>query len=289
MMFEDQIRWNKRKSYALLVLVPVILLALIVTTGLVFMPRLDPFVLLSVGIAFSLVYVLFSYYRSDEMILRVVDATEADPDRYRELYDLVEGLTLAAGTEMPTIYVQESPDINAFATGRKPADGKICVTTGALEKLEREELEGVLAHELAHIQNYDVLFMTLVVALIGVISILSEMFLRGLWFSDSDDAPPWLVVAGIVLAILAPIAARLAQLAISRKREYLADATGAQYTRYPDGLANALSKIQASNQGMKVNKAVSSLYFAPPLKKKGRALLSTHPPLEERISRLRAM
>lgn len=289
MMLEDQIAWNKRKSYLLMVLVPVILVALIYVFGAVFAPRIDPFSILSLGIVVSLLYVLFSYFRSDEMVLSVVGAEEADPQQYKKLYDMVEGLKLASGLPMPKIYVQESPDINAFATGRKPEDGKVCVTTGALQKLDDEELEGVLAHELAHIQNRDVLFMTLVVALIGVISILSEMFLRGLWFNN-DRKHPALLVAGIALAILAPVTARLVQLAVSRKREYLADATGARMTRFPDGLAGALEKIEQQNQGMKVNKAVSSLYFANPFNPGSvRHLFSTHPPLQERVERLREM
>lgn len=290
MMLEDQIAWNKRKSYVLLFIVPLILLGLIYVFGSVFVPRMSPFLILSVGIAVSLLYVLFSYYKSDAMVLSVVGAKEADPDTYNKLYDLVEGLKLASGMPMPKIYVQESPDINAFATGRNPEDGKICVTTGALQKLGDEELEGVLAHELAHIQNRDVLFMTLVVALIGVISILSEMFLHGLWFGgDSDNKHPYLLIAGIALAILAPISARLVQLAVSRKREYLADASGAQMTRYPDGLADALEKIKEQNQGMKVNRAVSNLYLANPFNARAQHLLSTHPPLDERIQRLRDM
>lgn len=292
-MLEDHIAWNKRKSYALLILIPVILLAVIYVTGMLFVPRASPFVILSIGVAFSLLYVLFSYFKSDEMILKVVDAEAADPERYRQLYDLVEGLTLASGMPIPDLYVQESPDINAFATGRKPEDGKICVTTGAIEKLEKDELEGMLAHELAHIQNDDILFMTLAVALIGAISIMSEMFLHGIWYGD-DDTPPWVLALGLILAVLAPIAARLVQLAISRKREYLADASGAKMTRYPDGLADALAKIQGQNQGMKVNRSVRALYISAPVKQaslKQRAfhLTSTHPPLEERINRLREM
>lgn len=292
-MLEDHIAWNRRKSYILLLVVPVILLLMIYVTGRFFVPRASPFVILSAGIAISLVYVLLSYFKSDEMILKVVDAEEADPEQYGTLYDLVEGLTLASGMPMPDLYVQESPDINAFATGRKPEDGVICVTTGAIDKLDDQELEGVLAHELAHIQNHDILFMTLVVALIGAISIMSEMFLHGVYFGD-DDAPAWVLGAGLLLAILAPIVARLVQLGISRKREYLADSSGAKMTRYPDGLADALSKIQEENQGMDVNRSVRALYISSPvkqasLKQKAFHLTSTHPPLEERINRLRSM
>jgi heat shock protein HtpX len=288
MMLEDQIRWNKRKSYALLFLVPLILLGLIYVSGRIFVPGASPFLILALGSGISVLYVLFSYFRSDEMILQVVGAEKADEEKYNRLYDLVEGLTISSGTPMPELYVQDKPEINAFATGRKPEDGKICVTKGALEKLDKDELEGVLAHELAHIKNQDILFMTVAVALIGVISILSEILLHSMFFGGNDDAPPWAILAGFALAILAPVSARMVQLAMSRKREYLADASGAEMTRYPEGLASALEKIQQQNSNMKVNKAVSHLYFSNPFSNRA-SLFSTHPPLEKRIERLRNM
>lgn len=223
------------------------------------------------------------------MILRVTNAKEASENEYKQYHDLVEGLTISSGVPKPELYIQEKPGINAFATGRKPEDGKICVTTGALEKLDKDELEGVLAHELSHIKNHDILFMTVAVALIGVISILSEMLLHSMWFGADDDAPPWLAVAGLALAVLAPISARMVQLAMSRKREYLADASGAEMTRYPEGLASALEKISQQQDGkMKVNKAVSHLYFSNPFSSRA-SFFSTHPPLEKRIERLREM
>ena len=289
MMLEDQITWNRRKSYVLLFLVPLILLSIIFVTGRLFIPRASPFLILSAGIAISILYVMFSYFRSDEMILRVTNAKEASENEYKQYQDLVEGLTISSGVPKPELYVQEKDMINAFATGRNPEDGKICVTTGALEKLDKDELEGVLAHELSHIKNHDILFMTVAVALIGVISILSEMLLHSMWFGADDDAPPWLAVAGLALAILAPISARMVQLAMSRKREYLADASGAEMTRYPEGLASALEKIsQHQNGKMKVNKAVSHLYFSNPFSSRA-SFFSTHPPLEKRIERLREM
>lgn len=287
-MLEDQIKWNERKSYALLFIVPTLLLALIYVTGNLLVPSLSPFLILAVGIAVSVGYVLFSYFKSDEMIIQVTGAIEAPESEYRQYHNLVEGLAISSGLPKPELYVQNKKEINAFATGRKPDDGKICVTKGALEKLDKEELEGVLAHELAHIQNRDVLFMTLAVALIGVISILSEILLHSMWFGADDDAPPWLAVAGLLLAIFAPISARAVQLAMSRKREYLADATGAEMTRYPEGLASALEKIQQQSSRMEANKAVSHLYFSNPFKNKA-SLFSTHPPLEKRIERLRNM
>lgn len=287
-MLEDQITWNRRKSYLLLFLVPLILLSLIYVSGRVFVPTASPFLILAAGSGISVIYVLYSYFRSDEMILRVVGAQEAKEHEYPQYYDLVEGLTISSGTPMPDLYVQEKAEINAFATGRKPEDGKICVTRGALENLDKDELEGVLAHELAHIKNHDILFMTVAVALIGVVSILSEILLHSLFWGGSDDTPPWALAAGVILAIIAPISARMVQLAMSRKREYLADASGAKMTRYPEGLASALEKISKQDTKMEVNKAVSHLYFSNPFSSK-KSLFSTHPPIEKRIERLRNM
>lgn len=288
MMLEDQIVWNRRKSYLLLFIVPVILLSLIFVSGRIFVPTASPFLILAVGSGISVIYVLYSYFRSDEMILRVVGAEEASKQEYKQYHDLVEGLTIASGTPKPDLYVQDKEEINAFATGRKPEDGKICVTKGALKHLEKDELEGVLAHELAHIKNHDILFMTIAVALIGVVSILSEILLHSFFWGGNDDAPPWAIGAGIVLAILAPISARMVQLAMSRKREYLADASGAKMTRYPEGLASALEKISGQDKKMDVNKAVSHLYFSNPFSSK-KSFFSTHPPIEKRIERLRNM
>jgi len=288
MMLEDQIKWNKRKSYGLLFLVPTILLGLIFVTGRIFTPGISPFIILAIGSGVSVAYVLFSYFKSDEMILSVVGAEPANKQQYSQLYDLMEGLTISSGMPMPELYVQDKSQINAFATGRKPEDGKVCVTRGALEKLDKDELEGVLAHELAHIKNQDILFMTVAVALIGVISILSELLLHSMFFGSGDrDAPPCAIAAGFALAILAPISARMVQLAMSRKREYLADASGAEMTRYPEGLAGALEKISKQNEKMKVNKSVSHLYFSNPFN--SRSWFSTHQPLEKRVERLRNM
>ena len=218
----------------------------------------------------------------------VAGAEEAKEKDYPLFYDLVEGLTISSGTPMPELYIQDKEEINAFATGRKPEDGKICVTRGALENLDKDELEGVLAHELAHIKNHDILFMTVAVALIGVVSILSEILLHSFFWGGNDDAPPWAIAAGIILAVLAPISARMVQLAMSRKREYLADASGAKITRYPEGLASALEKISEQDKKMEVNKAVSHLYFSNPFSSK-KSFFSTHPPIEKRIERLRNM
>lgn len=292
-MLDEQVAGNKLKSYLIFLLVPGLIVLLIYVFGRIFFPGLL-FGSLIAGIVFSLIYVLASYYSSDELILKVVKARPANPKEHKYIINTVEGLCIAAGIPKPEIYIQDSPDINAFATGRNPKDGKICVTTGAIEHLTREELEGVLAHELAHIKNYDILFMSVVVMLIGIISIMSEILLRGAFFgghkdNDRNGGNVLFIVLGIILAILAPIVARLVQLAISRQREYLADSSGSLLSRNPEGLAKALEKIKKQNTGqMHVNKAVAPLYIANPFDAKSIAtLFSTHPSLDERIRRLR--
>lgn len=296
MLLEDQSTSNKLKSYLIFLLVPGILVGLVYLAGRIFFPGFT-FGILIIGIIISLIYVLISYYNSDELILKVVKAREANEKEHKYIINTVEGLCIAAHIPKPKIYVQESEDINAFATGRNPKDGKICVTTGAIKNLTREELEGVLAHELSHVKNYDILFMSVVIMLIGVISIVSEMMLRGAFFGHAGSGRnrgggsgnAIFLVIGIILAILAPIVARLVQLAISRKREFLADSSGALLSRNPEGLAKALEKIKNQNSGkMKVNAAVAPLYFENPFSSKHvSALFSTHPDINERIKRLR--
>jgi heat shock protein HtpX len=218
-----------------------------------------------------------------------IGAKEASQSHFKQYHDLVEGLCLASGMPKPKLYIMNSPEINAFATGRSPEKAVICVTTGALEKLDKHELEGVLSHELSHIANYDIRFMTLVAVLVGMIAIISEIFLRSLWFkdSDSDNKNVLLIVIGIAFAILAPIVVQLVQLAISRKREYAADSSAVKFTRTPTGLINALKKIKG-NHDMKVTGAVSPLFIAKPAKTMLN-LFSTHPPLEDRIAKLERM
>jgi heat shock protein HtpX len=293
MMLEDQIISNKRKSILIFLLVPLVLLGLVYFIG--FFAWGDPFLALIVGILISIIYTMMTYSFSEKIILYSVGAVEADPVKHKRLYDIMEGLTIASGMPMPKLYIQKSDQINAFATGKKPENGIVCVTTGALEKLGKDELEGVLAHELAHIKNYDVRLMTITIALIGAISILAQIFLRSLWFGKNRNskakgkAGVILLVIGIIFAILAPILAQLIQLAVSRKREFLADATGAYMTRYPEGLARALEKIKEDHAVMEVDRTVSPLYFANPFKIDLENLWSTHPPIEERIKRLRSM
>ena len=242
---------------------------------------------MSFSIFISLLYIWISYYNSGKIAIASVGAKEASRNQHKQFYDLIEGLTIASGLPMPRLYVMQSQQINAFASGRNPKNAVVCVTTGALEKLDKRELEGVLAHELSHVANYDIRYMTLVVGMVGMIAIISEIFLRSLWFhGDKDNKNIALIIIGIALAILAPIVVQLVQMAISRKREFAADATGVKFTRYPQGLIGALKKIQKENYvEKKVSKAVAPLFFSNPLKN----LASTHPPLDERIRILENM
>jgi len=203
---------------------------------------------------------------------------------------LVEGLTIASGMSMPALYVMHSEQINAFASGRNPEHAVICVTEGALKKLDRRELEGVLAHELSHIANYDMKYMTLAAVMVGMVAIISQIFLRSLWFrgggNNRNNANAIFMIIGIVMAILAPIVVMFVQMAISRKREFSADASAVKFTRYPGGLIRALKKIKEENYSeKKISKAVAPLFFANPFGNLGK----THPPIDRRIAVLERM
>lgn len=286
--FRDQISKNKVSSFFLMFFVFVIIVLLGYIISMAFEPGFF-FIIMIFSIIFSIGYILISYYNSDKIAIMSVGAKEASRTEHRQYYSLVEGLTIASGLPMPRLYVMNSPQINAFASGRDPKHAVICVTTGALEKLEKKELEGVLSHELSHIANYDIRYMTLVAVMVGMVAIISEIFLRSLWFrggGNDNRGNAIFMIIGIVLAILAPILVKLVQLGISRRREYAADATAVEFTRYPQGLMGALKKIQASNMPeKKINKAVAPLFFANPFKGLG----STHPPLEKRIEILEKM
>jgi len=223
-----------------------------------------------------------------------------DRDIEPYLVNTIEGLAIAAGMPVPKAYVIDDPAPNAFATGRNPENAAIAVTTGLVQLMNRQELEGVIAHELAHIKNYDTLLQTLAAVLAGSVTLISEWMLRSFWWgggrrrgNEAGQLGAVLMVVALILAVLAPIAATLIRLAISRKREYLADASGALLTRYPPGLAGALRKIAADHNQLRVaNKATESMYIVNPLRKLGgsmNSLFNTHPPLEERIARLEAM
>lgn len=294
--FHDQISRNKWKSFFLIAVIFLVFLGL----GYVISFALDPglfFVIMIASIIISILYILISYYNSDKIALASVKAKPADRKQYPQFYNSVEGLTLASGMPMPRLYVMENSQINAFASGRDPEHSVICVTTGALEKLNKQELEGVLGHELSHVANFDIRFMTLVAVMVGMIAIISELFLRSLWFRggnrDDNKANVIFILIGIVLAILAPIVVQLVQLAISRKREYAADASTVKFIRSPTGLIGALKKIKSEHVPIqdtkKINKAVAPLFISDPFKKRIENLTSTHPSIEKRIEILDKM
>ena len=245
--------------------------------------------------AFSVLMNVFSYWFSDKIVLKLAGAKEAKREEYFDLYTSVENLSITAGLPMPKVYVVEDVAPNAFATGRNKDHAVVCATTGLLAILKKNELEGVIAHELSHIGNRDMLLSTVVVVLVGFVTIIADVFRHNLFFSGGRDndskGAGILVIVGILLSILAPLFAVLIQLAISRKREFLADASGALLTRYPEGLSKALSKIaQYSKPMARQSSAIAHLYIADPkgsrLGKKITGLFATHPPVEERIKAL---
>jgi len=291
--FRDEIARNKRNSIFLIAIILAVLLALIYSIGFALGPDYF-FIILIFGTIFSIIYVVAGFYKSAELAVMSTNAKPAIQAQFRQYHHLVEGLCLASGLPKPKLYVMNNPQINAFASGRDPKHAVVCVTTGALEKLEKRELEGVLAHELSHIANYDIRFMTLTAVLIGMISIIAQIFLRSLFWSsiagggnnNRNQGNAIFLVIGIVLAILAPILVALVQLAISRKREFAADSSAVKFIRTPTGLIGALNKIK-HNKEMKVPGAVAPLFLAKPSRTK--ELFMTHPPLEKRIAKLQRM
>ena len=296
--FDDQIQGNKIKSFLLIAAIFVFFIILGYVISMIFDPGYF-FIIMIFSIIFSLSYILLSYYNSDKIALASVRAKPASRTEHRMFYHAAEGMSIASGLPMPRLYIMESGEINAFASGRDPKHAVICFTTGALNKLNKQEIEGIMAHETSHIANYDIRFMTLTAIMIGMISILSQLFLRNMWFGNMGDNKDgrvqiFLILAGVILAILAPITAELVSLAISRKREYAADATGVKFTRYPLGLANALRKIKNEHVTDKerkhlVAKAMAPLFISDPFKRKVRGLFSTHPDIDDRIKRLESM
>lgn len=251
-------------------------------------PILTPYILIGAAI-----YSLITYFSGSKMALAINGAHPIEKRDNPRLYRIVENLAITEGLPTPKIYIMDDPALNAFATGRNPKNAVVCATSGILEALDDSELEGVMAHELGHVKNYDIRVSMFAFALVSVISIMADFILHFTFFSNrrDNDTPPIFAIVGIVAMILAPIVASMIQLAISRKREYLADATGALTTRHPEGLARALAKI--SRQGSATRRANSStahLFFANPLKKGSVAVLfSTHPPIEKRILALNEM
>jgi len=285
---------NKRKAWFWLV----VFVLFVVGVGYIFSLALDMPWILPVAIAIAIFQSGISYWSSDKIVLSISRAKEIDKKTNQELYRLVENLSIASGLPMPKIYIIADSAPNAFATGRDPKHAVVCVTTGLIEKLDKQELEGVLAHEFSHIGNYDIRLQTIIVILVGLIALMADWFIYLRFFGGDDDNGNWVfVLIGLVLALLSPLAASLIQLAISRKREYLADADGALLTRNPDGLARALEAISKDTEPLEVaNKATAHLYITNPLKdqkdsKKSHfaSLFDTHPPIEERVKALRDM
>jgi heat shock protein HtpX len=235
---------------------------------------------------------LLGFAGGDGVVLSASHAKSADKKYHAHLINTVEGLSIAAGIPIPKIYVIPDKTINAFATGRNPKAASVAVTVGALEKLNRSELEGVIAHELSHIKNYDIRLMMLTTIMIGIVVLLSDFLLRSFMFSSGDNdrgVNPVLIVVALLMSILTPIIGYMIQLAISRKREFLADAGGAMLSRHPQGLADALKKIKNDHDkpAATANKAMAHMYLSNPFK--GKDWLSTHPDINERIKRLEAM
>lgn len=294
----NQIDSNKRRTAVLIFIFSLIVLLIGWTFGQVTDSGYSG---LAIAAVISIFMSLGSYYGGDKVALAASGAVgPIDENNNRYIFRMVENLCMTGGLPQPKIYIIPDKAINAFATGRNPQHASIAITQGAIEKLENEELEGVIAHELSHIKNYDILLMTIVIVLLGLITLLSDWFIRFRFFGgenkdnkSSGQIGAILLVIGIIFLILSPIIGQLIQLAISRRREYLADASGALLTRYPAGLANALEKIELENRPLKhANNAMAHLYIANPFGRQKKFLsgfFATHPPIQERIAALRKM
>lgn len=298
----DAIDANRRRTVVLIASFLLIVAALGFVLGELVVEGAGLFVL-PVAVGASGLWALTSYFAGDRIVLGVSRARQVSAEQEPRLHNVVEALCLGAGLPKPRLYVIEDAALNAFATGRDPKHASVAVTRGLLEKLDRTELEGVMAHELSHIRNYDIRVLLVAAVLIGAVAMLADMLLRTLWYTGGRGARSGggrgggggalLLLAAAALAIVAPIVAQLVRLAISREREFLADASGALLTRYPPGLASALRKISSEHTPMHAaNKAVEALYIHNPLKDTRRyfdGLFETHPPVAERIRRLEAM
>jgi heat shock protein HtpX len=294
-MIFDRVAQNQRRS-ALLVFLMFVLLGLLgygvgEITG-------SGYSILVIALVVGTVSSLISYYYGDRMVLAMSRARPAQKPEDAEVINAIEGLAIAAGLPAPKVYIIDDTAPNAFATGRDPQHASLAVTSGLIQKMDRSELEGVISHEMSHIANRDILYMTLVAILAGAVILLADWSRRWLWWggrvrSRRSSGAGVIALVALLLMILAPIFAALIQMAISRQREFLADASGAQLTRYPEGLARALEKIAADPEPLEVaNKATAHMYIYNPLRDHGgwlNSLFSTHPPIEERVARLRSM
>jgi len=297
----QEIASNKRKTFFLMMIFALFIIGI----GIVFgASQGNPYLFIIPAVFISISTTLIGYFNADKLVLGISHAKQINTKHFPEIFHLVENLCITAGLKtIPKIYVIDDPAPNAFATGRDPAHSTIAITTGLIKKLNKSELEGVLAHELSHILNYDIRLQTMIVVFVGIIALMSDLFIRFSFYGSrhrrsssnkSGGITIILILIGIILAILSPIVAKIIQLAISRKREYLADASGALLTRYPEGLAKALEKIAHDPHPLRaINKVTAHLYIYNPLQDHKRSFLSnmfsTHPPTIERVKRLRAM
>jgi heat shock protein HtpX len=284
----SEIAANKRKSW----LIVILFVLFVGVLGFIFGEYTGSKVLTIAVLIGAITYATIMYFSGSKLSLAVNGAKEIQKTDNPRLWRIIENLSITDGLPMPRVFIIDDPAPNAFATGRNPEKSAVCTTSGLLEIMDDNELTGVFAHEMGHVKNYDMRVSMIAFALSAVVSIVADIMLQLVWFSDDDETKnPVFLVLGIVAAILAPIIATLIQLAISRKREYLADATGALTTRYPEGLASALEKIAQTGSSMKrQNTATAHFFFASPLKGHSFSnLFSTHPPIEERIRRLREM
>ncbi len=287
--FFDEIETNKRDSLLLLFGLSLVLVALVFAGS--YLLDTDPVCTSSLALVFVLFYSITVYFAGDRVILATAGAKEVKREEQPFLYHVVEGLAIASNIPKPKVYIVNDPSPNAFATGRDPEHASVAVTTGLLKILKKEELEGVIAHEISHIGNYDIRFMMIAIVFMGAIILLARTLGRGVLYGSGRrrGKSGILVLAAVATLILAPIVAMLIRFAISRRREYLADANAARLTRYPPGLASALEKIEkAGIPTRNANDITASLYISNPLKK-GLNLFSTHPSTSERIKRLRSM
>lgn len=290
--FFDAIEANKRNSVILIAVMFAIFLGAVMAISYIFDLG---YCGTAIGFLILLVYAVAVYYQGDRMILAISGAKEVSAKEQPFLYNVVEGLALASQIPMPKVYVVEDPSPNAFATGRDPKHASVAVTTGLLSMMKREELEGVLAHEISHVANYDIRFSMIAVVFVGAIALLGDFAWRSMRFGIGGgrrdrEGGGFIVIIALIFAILAPVFAELVRFAISRQREYLADANGARLTRYPPGLASALDKIRAANIPTKsASDTTAPLYFSNPFPAKLGSVFATHPPIDDRIKRLKAM
>ncbi len=296
MSIYNEIAVNKARTYVIIAIFIFLISGLFFLIGKYFE---NPVFYFTIGILIAVISSVWSYYNSDKVVLFTTGAKPATKEKYFNFYTVTENLALADGLPMPKLYVMQQPAMNAFATGRDPKHAVVCATSGLLEKLNRTELEGVIAHELSHVKNYDILLSSIVAVLVGVVAIATDWILRTMWWGGNDDERdnrnPIMFVFLILALIISPLVATLIQLAVSRRREFLADASGALLTRYPEGLARALEKISADKTPLwNISPSTAHLFISNPFQKKSITswisnLYSTHPPAEERIKILRSM